>query len=521
MASSSMCTRLSYRVIASLCLVSLSGAAFDARLAGATTRTVPSPYATIEEAVAAAAGGDTILVSPGTYTPEVALSKSLTLTSVSGSATTFLDGEDAHGIITDITADVRISGFSFTRGGTGMSTPEGGAVFVSASGSLAIEDCVFTENRAVKGGAISSHGPLTILRCRFEANSPLPGQTFPGSTCWGGAVIVWNDVEALVESCFFTANRSFLGGGIQCLGQLTVRQSTFEDNFANGKGAGISVVTNMGNAPTLVEHSTFRRNSGGEGGGIVLTSIGPKTVRDCLFEENNGRQVGGGIAASSTGAFLVERCRFIANRAGGQGQGGGGIFTYVITDGITIRECVFHRNRCEDEFDIEAGGGGLWIAQNGQTGADVSDCTFTENEAARGAAVLIEPSSVGPMHPVFTRCIFAYNHATTTNPLFGVFSCGFPGQEAEGAIQCSAFRGNLPSNQFCAIDDGDVYRLESPTDVLFCDDTYSGLCENSTAFTAACGPMGGLSSCGTCVVPVKTASWGKLKAIYGVPPVAR
>jgi predicted outer membrane repeat protein len=484
----------------------------------ATTRTVPSPYATIADAVAAAADGDTILVSPGTYPTSVALTKPLVLLSVAGSFSTTLDGGSAQTIITDVTSSVRISGFTFSHGGTGAATAEGGAIHTSAGSNVVINDCVFSQNRALKGGAISARGSLSVTNTGFEANGS--GAQFPGVGAWGGAIVIWPGNEATIEGCAFVDNRAFLGGAIHCSTRLTIRNTSFDENWANSQGGAVSVLTNMGSDPILIEGSTFRYNSGGQGGGIITTTTGPKTIRNCHFERNEGRQVGGGIAASSGGRLLVEDCVFLENTS--LEQGGGGIYAYVISDGILIRESRFHANRCDDLTDFNAGGGALWVAQNGQgLGADIEDCTFTENTASRGSAALVEAVPPGPQHPRFTRCIFAFNESQSSSPVFGVISCGVPEETAVAAMQCSILHANLPTNALCVIDDGDVIVVDGANDIVFCDETYTAICEDSIAFTADCGPIGGLPSCPACLVPVEESSWGRLKSIYRKPVESR
>ena len=83
-------------IVLALLLASLLSIAFHIRSARATTITVPDNYPTIQQAVNAAASGDTIVVKSGTYVENVLIAnKSISLIG-SGASTTTIKGVYLH-----------------------------------------------------------------------------------------------------------------------------------------------------------------------------------------------------------------------------------------------------------------------------------------------------------------------------------------------------------------------------------------------------------------------------------------
>src|SRR5262245_38153598 len=116
---------------------------------------VPGEASTIQQAIAAAGDGDSILVAPGTYVETIDfLGKRLVVQSEGGAAVTTIDAAGAGSVVTAGSgepAGTALRGFTVT-GGTGRTVGAatqivvGGGVFVSAH--LQLEDCVITGNVA-------------------------------------------------------------------------------------------------------------------------------------------------------------------------------------------------------------------------------------------------------------------------------------------------------------------------------------------------------------------------------------
>ena len=81
------------------------------------------------------------------------------------------------------------------------------------------------------------------------------------------------------------------GGGLINSGLITVRNVTFLDNHAAGRGGGIQ---NYGSTPT-VENSTFSGNVADTYWACILINNGSVTVSNSTFYNNSAASQGGGI----------------------------------------------------------------------------------------------------------------------------------------------------------------------------------------------------------------------------------
>jgi hypothetical protein len=238
--------------------------------AGLTAQTnlrVPSQFPTIASAIAAAASsGDTIWVDAGTYN-ETGLDfagKQIVLRSVSGAATTVIDGGGSGTILSLLSnepAGTRVQGFTFRNG----SSSGGGGIRVegplvgSGTTFLEVEDCIFENNAAPSGGgggvSISVSTDVGIRGCRFVNNSASSGS--------GGGVFVEGSFLAGfgtppvvdIEGCTFLGNSapSGSGGGVGAAddAQISIRSCVFARNSTpTGGGSAIALSGGFDFAPT-------------------------------------------------------------------------------------------------------------------------------------------------------------------------------------------------------------------------------------------------------------------------------
>src|SRR6186713_290641 len=102
--------------------------------AEAATIRVPADAATIQQAIAAAAPGDTVLVAPGTYIENLTfLGKAITVVSESGPAVTVIDGNWAGPVVGFAEGESRaavLRGFTVQHGASSFG---GGGVFIQNS----------------------------------------------------------------------------------------------------------------------------------------------------------------------------------------------------------------------------------------------------------------------------------------------------------------------------------------------------------------------------------------------------
>jgi len=201
----------------------------------------------IQDAVDAAASGDTVWVTNGIYatggrkwvdsgTNRVTLTNSITLQSVNGPAVTWIIGYQVSGIGSALTNTVRcvgmgpgavLSGFTLTNGQAGTGNyPSGGGVANIKSGLLAatVTNCILINNLATNapgGGAYR----VNLVNCQLIGNSAYEG---------GGAAAC-----ALVN-CLVVSNRALLGGGVY--GDSSLGYSTFNGcTIVGNTGGGVAM----------------------------------------------------------------------------------------------------------------------------------------------------------------------------------------------------------------------------------------------------------------------------------------
>ncbi len=177
---------------------------------GATIN-VPTDQSTIQGAIGAAAGGDTIVVAAGTYTETITVTKDLTLRSAAGAAVTTLQPAAAGQAVITIpagrTAATTIEGFTIT--GADRTTGGGGALEIQDAAPL-VRGNVIRGNSTSQGGAAirvtssdGSHAPVIV-------NNVIRGNS---ATTTGGAVAVNNAGALVFAGNTVHGNSAATGGG--------------------------------------------------------------------------------------------------------------------------------------------------------------------------------------------------------------------------------------------------------------------------------------------------------------------
>lgn len=204
-----------------------------------------------------------------------------------------LDGQGKTGILRAVEPGVRLSceGLAFTRGATGR----GGAVcFDSSSGSLTLQACVFTGNRAGRGGAVDvGSGRLRVFGCRFSGNRAVGAASAGMREPHGGAI--------------------FLGSAQAA----RVRGSEFVGNWADGLGGAIAdAAISVGNALSgelRVDSSDLSGNVAGSAGGAIVVNARPLRIDGCSLANNSAPE--GGAIHGFQGALELVQCTLFGNEA--------------------------------------------------------------------------------------------------------------------------------------------------------------------------------------------------------------
>jgi len=306
------------------------------------TIVVPDDYPGIQDAIVAAADGDEILVSPGTYNEAIDfLGKAIAVKSSSGPEVTILD---ASGIDTSVATcrsgegpDTVLEGFTLT-GGTGQVWRSGraGGGMMNLGSHPTVHACVFTGNAlSADVGAIVHGGGMcnvdgsspTVIDCRFEANT-IAGALYGGAL--GGGMYNGDNSHATVSGCTFLANiASPVAAGAGMFNENSspiVRDCEFRDNSAAFGGGGMQ---NWTNSHPLVIGCRFSHNHSDLGGGILDQDNSNPLVIHCSFIANTSASFGGGLFDYDARATVIG-CTFVQNHA----QTAGGLGSTADTIGI-------------------------------------------------------------------------------------------------------------------------------------------------------------------------------------------
>jgi predicted outer membrane repeat protein len=162
----------------------------------------------------------------------------------------------------------------------------GGAIF-NKNSSVSVTNCIFSENRSVmcSGGAIHNDGSsITIKNSTFSDNDAYVESS--GGAIWSGLVFGTESPSAIITNCIFSGNRANRGGAINATNS-TITNCTFIKNLAFGEdessggaiSASNSTITNcilwankspdgsqiVGEASTVVNYSNIEGGYTGEG----------------------------------------------------------------------------------------------------------------------------------------------------------------------------------------------------------------------------------------------------------------
>ncbi|MBK8232706.1 MAG: right-handed parallel beta-helix repeat-containing protein [Candidatus Eisenbacteria bacterium] len=375
-----------------------------------------------------------------------------------------------------------VAGFTFTGGNATGPSGHGGAIWISGSSDVSIEDCVFDANRSsASGGAVcvyNASAPVqwtgSIRRCSFRENSST------GSGSGGGAVRIASPAQWSLELCAFQDNyheyvgQPAFGGALWASTEApgtSINGCTFSRNLiknapsasAGALGGGVAL---HGTFAGKFNDNTLSANVASSGGGLYVWyqaggSARLSEFKRNAFSDNVALIDGGGMHtdhAPGTARIPVHNCQFVGNIAN---RYGGGAFFYHTTH--DMQHCVFAWNRA-------SAGAGLWIDLRGApTNNDFRNVTFVHNEATVGAGIAVGRTSAGDTLPIsasVSNCIFAFNagpayeELTTTN-ITTTLACNDAfGNDPDGpAATCMSCFSVDPS--FCGAEAGPYSLLDS------------------------------------------------------------
>lgn len=359
--------------------VILATAGAEAAVLRVTPGGIGRYYASIQDAVDAAAPGDVIQVAEGTYVETVEISTSLTLQGGwNGDFTarawnlfrTTVDADGAGPVFRVYAGPVvTIDGFEITGGDSTTPLGWGGGIWI--------------------GESFNNEGETTVRHCDIHDNVASNDASGQGH---GGGILVYNNRAVIEYNRIYhnVAQRGVgaggEGGGVHFGWSATgiVRENEITTNTAalsaaggwSGKGGGIYTYA----GDIRVEVNTIAGNIGAVdgpayGGGAHATGSWYDNVIQHNTASVNGEGQGGGVYANWVGRFhynVVEN-----NVASERGDGtGGGVYANQLQEAMSN---VF-------AFNTATRGGGLYLGSYSRT-------TLSRNRIANNFATGAEPST--------------------------------------------------------------------------------------------------------------------------------
>lgn len=321
-----------------------------------------SPFATVGRGVAAAADGDTVLVSNGTYrfAVPVVVTNAILVRSWRDGGTdrdgTVLDGGGSGRVLRVDHPGARIDGLTLANGYA--ATNDGAGLLLSAG---LVSDC-------------------RIISCVAT------------SACRGGGAML---TGGILSNCLVASNGSFspadssrgYGGGIYMLGG-EIRDCRIAGNVASWYGGGVYAGGGSGSG------CVFSNNSAAYGAGLFFHQ--GLSFEACLFVANTASAYGGAAFLNTPGVTLAG-CTMVWNRVT---AGFGGALS--AKSGL-ITNCVIREN--------SGGAAGIYIWSRSawvSNGPTIVDCAVTANAGTTGGGISQEE---GSRPALLERCLVAGNRA--------------------------------------------------------------------------------------------------------------
>ena len=312
-------------------------------------------YATVGEAVGAAAAGALIDVCPGEYAAAVTIDRDLRVEGFpavdgqGGPGDVVIAGDGAP-IFTVDAGSFEVGSLTLTGGGN--ATTPGGAISAREASSLKVTSAILTGNVASSGGAVygPSNGQLYVVASEISGNTARLGG---GVYATGGAIedsSVDDNVAEAAGGVYDTRGTdpgllslagtilsgnvaSGTGGGLATGGEVDVSGGIVRDNTAL-YGGGVATSDQVGTLSDVEIADNVATGAYALGGGLYVDSDADLTLSGCTVTGNTAETWGGGLYAADA-TIRVEEGEFTSNGAttgGGVALDGTPDFTAAFVD---------------------------------------------------------------------------------------------------------------------------------------------------------------------------------------------
>ena len=293
----------------------------------------------------------------------------------------------------------------------------GGAIYCGSGTSalvITVDRGTISGNAAYRGGFIVS----------YNADATFNNVTFTGNevTGGGGAIYTNSAPEFTLNDCIFTENKALYGGAVNASGTLNVNGCRFENNYASGNAGAISMgekgglkINPLNDEPTLFKDNKAERYSGAVS---FETKNGSNNVNGARFIGNSASW-GGAVGVYGTSGkqtrVIIEGCVFGGTEEGeanfafeyekDKGGRGGAIFHEDESNIVLLRSTIIG-NYAENN-------GGA-VAVTGWKDLQMFQCEIIGNRAKSGGAIYTEGASDKYANLYIDECSFDANYITAT-----------------------------------------------------------------------------------------------------------
>ncbi len=360
---------------------------------------VPSEAATIQAGINAAADGQCVLVSNGTYSERIVFptTKSVTVQSVYGAATTTIQGDGTNGQVVDISSGAHsavLDGFTIDNQGSVITNSNTRGILVDSLSAPLIKNCIIQGNQPTGSG-----GGIYLLNASTTTATTLLNINVIGNTAQYGAGIRCDNSKLAITSSSVSSNTTTRdGGGIYLSGAsstVTITDSNIDNNTVSNtaySGGGIFLDDNT--AATISGGSSINGNTAGSGGAVYADAGSTLTISDTSIDSNGGTY-GGAIRLRGTVVAALTNVSVSSNTST---QHGGAVYSADAGTSLVITNSTIN-----DNIAATVKNGGALYIQNGS--AEVNSSLIQGNKAgAYGGAIRNLGGTV-----TLTNCIVSGN----------------------------------------------------------------------------------------------------------------
>jgi predicted outer membrane repeat protein len=259
----------------------------------------------------------------------------------------FSGGVDGDTGLPTITSDLTIDGNGLRIRRTG-SASDFRILHVSAGGDLTLNNVTIRNGRVSNGfengGGIMNHGELTLINSVVRNNHVM--SIFPqGGGIYNSSTGILTIIDSTIaDNSVANPGTTFhLGGAIYSAGELTLLNTTIENNSSDLSAGGIYTFGN-----THITNSQFINNTAGvNGGALYLSTLGGATidVNSSVFSGNTAIEAGGAIVNVGDGVDIFGST-FDSNIVEGNPNAFGGAIYNIAT--MEIVASLFNNNQAQN-----------------------------------------------------------------------------------------------------------------------------------------------------------------------------